>query len=80
MTGAFSALCVSAAMASPVEGETFGEPVVYAPAAVTSDPPVDLEADNLVHDADSQTVTAKGYVDLVQDGHARSRVRGMSPL
>lgn len=33
-----------------------------------NDQPVDLEADNLIHDEGTQTVTAKGNVELVQAG------------
>lgn len=49
--------------------EAFG---FTAPQATSSggkdEPPVDLEADNLVHDEGAQTVTAMGHVEMVQNG------------
>lgn len=56
-----------AAIAAPVEGTVTvaGE----GPDLQNGeDPPVDLEADRVVHDEDAQTITAMGNVELIQSG------------
>lgn len=62
----------SSVMAAPTTGGpsiTPSEAVLGIPKSSQGDnAPVDLEADNIIHDEDAQTVTAMGNVEMVQGG------------
>ena len=57
-------LSPSSVLAAVTEGDAF----FGAPATGEEEQPVDLEADNLIHDEGTQIVTASGNVELVQSG------------
>lgn len=70
LSGAFG-LLPGTSFAATVEGPTAESGAVFAASSekpVAGEEPVDLEADELIHDEGAQTVTATGNVELVQAG------------